>query len=338
MLVGRSGTVGAVPSLRTEITEVVTGLGMLGLDSVERGLVSRPDALADVPLETWNRIVAAADDPRHRADVYGAWRNGQVFFESDDALRRRPPLSVEWKGGHKAPGAESVPVDLRVDHVFLVSCKYSSKILLNAAPAQLFDDATPSGDWFDDVAGSQHQELYAAARRHVGDSDLPAFVTDLASHHRSVLRAGLEDWSPECIAAYRELSLEVGRASATRWRQALSSKRRRESMLWRLLRISSAPYYVLGTSGDRNLRVRVTTPWDWRRRFEFRDLECWGDDAGQPRVGWRATVRDHDTGADESVDGHVEIRWSHGRFGQSPEAKVYLDTPHDRVPGYLPLR
>ncbi len=35
--------------------------------------------------------------------------------------------------------------------------------------------------------------------------------------------------------------------------------------------------------------------------------------------------------------GHVEIRWSHGRFAQPPEAKVYLDTPMADLPGYHPL-
>ncbi|NOX31678.1 MAG: hypothetical protein GXP35_16775 [Actinobacteria bacterium] len=326
-----------MPSLRTEITEVVTGLGMMGFDSVERALVHRPDVLVDVSMETWDRIAAAADDPQFRADVFGAWRNGQVFFQSDDGLRRRRPMIIEWKGGHRAPGGESVPVDLRVDHVFLISCKYASKILLNSAPAQLFDGTPVVGDWYDSVAPDQHQVLYAAARRQVGNNELPAFVTDLARHHRQALKPGLDEWSAECVEAYRELSLEVGRVSAARWRAAISTKRQQEAMLWRLLRISSAPYFILGSSGNRTLRVRVTTPWDWRRRFEFRDFECWGEDAGQPRVGWRASVRDHLDGTDSSVDGHVEIRWSHGRFGQSPEAKVYLDTPHDRVPGYLPL-
>ena len=32
--------------------------------------------------------------------------------------------------------------------------------------------------------------------------------------------------------------------------------------------------------------------------------------------------------------GHVEIRWSHGRFAQPPEAKVYLDTAMAELPGY----
>ncbi len=327
-----------LPSIRTEITEIVTGLGMLGYDSLERAFVRQPHEISDVPGETWQRVAEAVDDPKFRVDAAGAWRNGVVFLESDEGLRRRPPLSIEWKGGHKAPGVETVPVDLRVDHVFLISCKYASKILLNSAPSQLFESAEPSGDWFDEVAPDQHQALYEAARVQSGDMELPAFVTDLAKHHRSRLRPALDNWSSDCVDAYRALSLEVGRMSAARWRESLSTKRRREAMLWRLLRIGPAPYFVLGSAGDKTLRVRVTTPWDWRRRFEFKDLECWGEDAGQPRVAWRATVRDHEAGGDSVVDGHVEIRWSHGRFGQSPEAKVYLDTPHDRVPGYLPLR
>jgi hypothetical protein len=54
-------------------------------------------------------------------------------------------------------------------------------------------------------------------------------------------------------------------------------------------------------------------------------------------VHWKALVRNHTTDLEETVEGHVEIRWSHGRFGPSPEAKVYLDTPHHQVPGYFPL-
>ncbi len=43
------------------------------------------------------------------------------------------------------------------------------------------------------------------------------------------------------------------------------------------------------------------------------------------------------TGAHTTIEGHIEVRWSHGKFVQSPEAKVYLDTPHHLVAGYWPL-
>ena len=38
-----------------------------------------------------------------------------------------------------------------------------------------------------------------------------------------------------------------------------------------------------------------------------------------------------------ALGGHVEIWWSHRPFCGPPEAKVYLDTPHARVPGYRQL-
>lgn len=326
-------------SIRTEITELATALGMLGYDSPQRALAHLPREFVDVDQAVWERFAAASDRPEHRIDFQGAFRNGEVFAQASDGLRARRPLLVEWKGGHRIPGHDQLPVDLRVDHVFLVSCKYASKILLNAAPASLFGVDGDVGDWFSHVALDAHQALYAAVRDELGATELPPYVGDLAKHHRGELKALLAsvDWGERCARAYLELTDEVSRESAAVWRAAVGTKRGRETLLWRLLRIGPAPYFMLGSARDRSLRLRVTTPWDWRRRFEFRDLEVWGDQAGQARVGWRATVRDHELSADRVVDGHVEIRWSHGRFAQPPEAKVYLDTDHAEVPGYLPL-
>ena len=110
-------------------------------------------------------------------------------------------------------------------------------------------------------------------------------------------------------------------------------------MLWRLLRIGSAPYFVLGN--DRRsgapARLRIASPWDWRDQFELVAFTVAPASAGQPRVDWRCEYRVRRTGALGSVAGHVEIRWSHGRFAHPPEAKVYLDTPMSEVPGYHPL-
>jgi hypothetical protein len=312
---------------------------MLGFDTVDRALVHQPSEMVDVDAPVWERVVAAWDDRRYRTDVAGAFRNGRVFLDSRDGLRGRRPVVIEWKGGQRAIGAEPVPVDLRVDHVFLVSCKYASRILLNAAPGQLFGwpDVV---DWYAEVAPDQYQALYRHVRSDVGADGLPPRAADLARHHRAVLREALgpAGWDGDGGELYAALSTAVSEATADRWRDRLAGRRRQEAMLWRLLRIGAAPYYVLGASRDQTLRLRVTTPWDWRRRFEFRRFDVWADQAGQPRVGWRATVRDHAEGADRTVDGHVEIRWSHGRFAQAPEAKVYLDTPHADVPGYVPLR
>jgi hypothetical protein len=108
-------------------------------------------------------------------------------------------------------------------------------------------------------------------------------------------------------------------------------------MLRRLLRIGSAPYFVLGASKQGFVRMRIGTPWDWREHFTLRNFAIEPRAGGQPMIDWHAAVRERATGAERDVRGHVEVRWSHGRFSGPPEAKVYLDTPHDAIPGYFPL-
>jgi hypothetical protein len=171
--------------------------------------------------------------------------------------------------------------------------------------------------------------------------ELPPQPVDLTPTQRSALARALRPgWPPEAKAAYEHLSEAVARQSAARWLDALtgSSGAAAEAMLWRLLRMGSTPYFVLGSSATRSLRLRIATPWDWRQLFTLQRLDVFPQAGGQPRVGWNATVRERADGATHTVSGHVEVRWSHGRFGGLPEAKGYLDTPHHLVPGYVPLR
>jgi hypothetical protein len=333
-----------VPAARTEITEIVTGLGCSGIDDLHEALAARP--VENVSDEVWEGLARLDREGRHRAEFAGAFANGRAFFVSDDGLRRRPPRRIEWKGPSRAPGDEVVPADLRVDHVYLISCKYLSKVLANAAPARLFDRALAGGpargaggDWYQEVAPEAYQSLYDTVRRELGRrADLPPHAADLTPVHRAELRAYLDaGWSSDAQQAYRALAVAVGRASADRWRASLGRKADAEALLWRLLRMTAAPYFVLGAARDRSLRLRVMTPWDWRQAYELKRFDVWGDDAGQPQVRWRAAVRERATGEEHAVDGHVEVRWSHGRFGRPPEAKAYLDLAHHRVPGYVPL-
>jgi hypothetical protein len=332
-----------VPGLRTTVTELATGLGMLGLDA-DAALARRPAEMVSVSPELWALLERAAGG-EFRADFESAWTNGEAFFRAVDGLRRRPPAVIEWKGAQRAPGDEVVPADLRVDHVFLVSCKYLSRILVNASPAHLFERLLKGGhgvrgpDWYGVVAPDEYQALYAAVRTELGGESLPMGVADLTTEERQRLRTELAaGWPETCIAAYGRLSQAVADASARRWRLALTGQGEREAMLWRLLRIGSAPYFVLGAAPSGPLRLRIATPWDWRQEFRLVELDVDAEPAGQPRIGWQAVVRGRHSGEETRVFGHIEIRWSHGRFSGPPEAKAYLDSPHADVPGYFPLR
>lgn len=333
-----------MPAERTEITEIVTGLATLGFASVDDAVHARPAEVTNVRDDQWERLERLLVAPEHQATFRAAWANGLAFATARDGLRGRRPVAVEWKGPHGSVGDQVAPVDLRIDHVYLISCKYLSRILHNLAPASIFDQGllgptTRSRlDWYCEVASREYQALYRSVRSSLDETALPPSAEQLTVADRRTLKVRLrEGWPGSARSLYEELAVQVSNASAERWRSWLGNRRQQTAMLWRLLRIGSAPYFVLGTNAKTALRLRIATPWDWQQRYELKAFDVWADPAGQPRVRWMATVLARDSRTTTEVNGHVEIRWSHGRFAQPPEAKVYLDTPHDRVPGYLPL-
>jgi hypothetical protein len=330
-----------MPALRTEITEIVTGLGMFGYPNLEHALGMRPPAFANVDDEVYGQLVTAYRSGAYSRVFATAWANGVRFARSAEGLRGRPPWIVEWKGAHRPPGYEQIPADLRVDHVYLVSCKYGSNILTNSSPANLFDPHVHLDDWFVAVAPESYQVLYDECRRLVPDpADLPERVTDLTKDHRRVLKGALpRNLTDSARVAYREFAFAAATGSSQRWAAYLGTKRAQEEMMWRMLRLQSAPYFVLGESAEAHpLAYRVQTPWDLRASHEFRSFRHWPEeDRGQPIVGWEASYRDRRSEATVRVAGHIEVRWRHGKFAKAPEAKVYLDTPHHAVPAYVPL-
>lgn len=333
-----------MPALRTEITEVITGLAMFGYPDIRHALSVEPPAFHNVGRDTYTRLRDEYDAGRSGGLFHRSWENGVRFARSDEALRRRSPWMIEWKGPHRPPGYDRIPADLRIDHVFLVSCKFGSNILTNSSPSNLFDRLLADrrdepGDWYREIAPHTYQRLYAACRDLI-DGPLPDGVDDLDPAHRETLKRGLpRSLTGNAQSAYLEFVADVAESSAERWRTRLRARSAAESTVWRLLRLESAPYYVLGesASGD-SIGYRVVTPGDLRRTHKFRSLDVHaGTGRGQPIVSWEAVFSDRGSGAEVVTRGHVEVRWSHGKFAQVPEAKVYLDSPHHLVPAYVPL-
>src|SRR4051812_40202698 len=206
---------------------------MLGIPTIDEAICSRPAAVTNVRADQWERLAQLCSVDAHRPTFEAAWANGQAFAAARDGLRNRRPIVVEWKGPHGSVGDQVAPVDLRVDHVYLISCKYLSRILLNVAPASLFDHgllgtvSRARQDWYQEVAPLQYQALYRSVCDALDLSTaLPDSVDQLAVEHRRVLKPLLKDgWPGDARAAYSELTFEVSAASATRWRGWLRTRR-----------------------------------------------------------------------------------------------------------------
>lgn len=334
-----------MPGILTEITEIGTALGTL-VEDVDEALSVMPSELANVPLATWERLRSACQDDRYLSSFEAAHRNGSAFRDARDGLRGRPPQLVEWKGPHQQPGDDPIPADLRIDHVYLISCKYLSKVLLNCGPARLFQRLLVGidrsrVDWFTTVAEDEFLELYRATKEWTEIPGLPDNPSNLTRADRQELRKALPSNSPwplDVRSAWSSFCSKASGATAEIWRSQLTTHRARLNLFLRLLRISGATYFVLGQQGrTAHTRLRVASIWDWTHAFELLSFHVESHPAGQVEVAWTAQIRDRASGGQSTVTGHVEVRWSHGRFGGHPEAKVYLDTDHSNVPGYFQL-
>ena len=246
--------------------------------------------------------------------------------------------------GTGSPATRPSPLDLRIDHVYLVSCKYLSKVLQNASPARLaeglltFRRLDDRRDWYERVAPVEYQALYRASLDALGATGFPASVTDLEVADRERLSPLLDGrtWPDGTQEAYGEFCRAVSTETARIWKASL---RRSETgghavaaaadRVGAVLRARERRSGLHAASGStpRGTGVR-TTPWR-ASRSRPRSSASPGS-AGRPAVSTPPRGR-------REVRGHIEIRWSHGRFRQRPEAKVYLDTPHAEVPGYNPL-
>lgn len=343
-----------MPSPKTLITEITTGLGMLGEDNLNEVLQENiPEIMLNVTASDWRELCKYYQNSEYTEDFSLAWEAGKSFFEAVEGLRNQPPFRIEWKGSHVPPAFwEKIPADLRVNHVYLVSCKFGSKILQNTSPANLFLHLleplvkSKNTNWYDYVAKNEHQMFYESCLELISNSNFPKSVNELNSEQKKILKSELKGYRrlpEEQNEAYKALSEAVSTQPVQQIYDNLNNNpasllRKKEQLYWRLIRLESAPYFGLGFS-PRNDKMffRVATPWDFRQLFEFIDLKFWNQSAGQPAVNWQAKIHEKKTCIDILVDGHVEIRWSHGRFCGPPEAKIYLDTPHHHVPGYFVL-
>ena len=133
----------------------------------------------------------------------------------------RRPIVIEWKGSHRAPGDEVAPIDLRIDHVYLISCKYLSKITINASPGYLFQRLLqgPHGvrgaDWYEALAPDEYQQLYEIVLAELGWNDLPADVGLLGHVQRKQLAEALSGgWPPAAFRQYEHLARVVAQKTA----------------------------------------------------------------------------------------------------------------------------
>ena len=229
----------------TRITEICTGLGMIPDLSIDDVLAMKtpPSVVSGVDSSTWHALRGYWEDASDREVFEHAFHSGRYFLESSEALRGRSPLSIEWRGPIQLPERDPLPADLRVDHVYVVSCKNLSKILRNPSPVALFrhgrtDGEGGGGDWYFEVAQNEYESLYRGAVDLLGLSSFPHSVAELSRTEKDTLRYSFgRRWPPEIESQAKDFISAVSERSAAALRNVIQDKAAEERFYWQLLRL-----------------------------------------------------------------------------------------------------
>ena len=189
-----------------------------------------------------------------------AFCNGADFASHTDGAQRACASSASSRSGRRRiPGDRPDAGRPRsVDRVYMVSCKYLSRILHNTARAACVhrwsgrdfpvprDQLVPRGRGRGPRSPLRPDRGCSRTDEHgrvTSLADSRASERSSGSPSRNVAAPGLTD---RLDTEYERLIGEVSRESAPRWEAELGDRGQQERMLCRLLRIYSSTYFILG--------------------------------------------------------------------------------------------
>ncbi len=331
---------------RTKITELATALGMTKYPTLKEACQNRPEEIK-IDANIWSDLDKIIDEGEFAQYAQKAFDNGKYFKRHPDGLLDQTVRRIEWTANQKNPGDENIPSDIIVNRTIYISCKYKSNLLHNVAPARIFANAlVPQSskkklNWYEHVAREEHNLFCKKSISFFDLANMPDTPDQLIDTQKERLQKCFKPYRsrlpPPLKESYQELISKVSSVSSNKWKEAFNNLDKPVRMLWRLLRIYTATYFILGSNDKNDLRIRVCTPWEWNKKFRLQSFDIFPAGKGQPQVNWKAQCLDKKNKSSHEINGIVEIRWSHGKFCGSPEAKVQLKTQHEQVPGYYPL-
>jgi site-specific DNA-methyltransferase (adenine-specific) len=275
-------------------------------------------------------------------------------------LRSNYPLyksisSLQWCGPLKQARTDSGARDLIVANT-PISIKAGSNVLANKSPAYIFDSlpkGTPSPDrsenWYLLMDHAGYQALYSFVRNiRLVQFDfaetVDEFEKDASKNEREELKDETEKLTvlqkSEFDSLYLSMCRKIAEVSADLFNRNFLLTMRGPSPKWviesiarNLFRIDSIEYIMAGTEGSKVYAIKMPSLSKWKKEWEIIDVHAIPElTRGQSRVQLIVQYKRKKDTQILSAPFHIEIRWSHGKFMQSPEAKLYKDFKWANIP------
>lgn len=346
-----------MPSPKTEATELSVGFGLLEKDPLQ---VTEAEIrlLFDGTLPPEKYAAFVKEIGKNQAYYHRFYAIGVSLRNGHPVLALTNFHSVAWEGPRQQARSVSVAKDIVAANVS-VSIKADSNVVSNLSPHIMFV-SIPSGssrlsntdNWFLVTAPQRYQLLYEFVRQHSHGS-FPERVADFekatpkrlrkafAGSISSLDQAERRDFESTYLSMCREVSIKSAQLMQAGLADSLKGRARSstaEGIIRRLLRLSESEYVLCGLDKDNEFAVTVPDLTAWKRDWEFKHLDVEPAlDRRQSVVNLNLIVVHKATGREHSLPFHVEIRWSHGKFGTNPEAKVYKEFDWADVPFFTEI-
>ena len=335
-----------MPSAKTECSELSVAFGILGIED--------PFSINYEQIETYFEKTLSSEKYVRFVESFSryeklCWR----MYEVGTKLRANYPLfvnvkSLQWAGPQRQAATTSSAKDLLVANV-PVSIKAKSNVVLNPSPYNIFE-SIPSGmlpirsseNWYLEMAPTGLQTLYDFIRSvSLNLGHLPEKIIDFEDVSEKDDRRAVqkeikelpEEQRKEFDILYWDMCHEVAQASAVRFNENFSNSMKGkirtvllEHVAGKFFRLNSVDYILGGIDRNDEFAVIIPDLTRWKRDWQITNIEAVPDlKRRQSVVDLLVSYRNKKESAISVAKFHIEIRWSHGKFCGSPEAKLYKD-------------
>lgn len=344
-----------MPTPKTECTELSVGFGLLGLDPLETSVERIASYWAGTlsPKKFGEFKVEFTQEESYYRRFYAIGLN---LRRSHKLFKTTSMTSVRWEG----PQQQARSVSMAKDLIFAntpVSVKDESNIVLNPSPHILFisipsgtPHPTKSENWYLTVAPDAYQSLYSFARQ-LCVLDLPDSIEKyhkvIRKPQRKRFQAAIKSLATADAVAFKNQYVsfchEVAQKSAdfftrtlSQWLSGSLKNSVSENIIRNFFRLSDSEYVLCGLDGKVDFGVILPDITTWKRNWGLKQVIAQpGLSREQSVVNFEVVVEDKGKRKEYSLPFHAQVRWSRGKFGGNPEAKLYKDFVWTDVP-FLP--
>ena len=339
-----------MPSPKTECTELSVGFGILAIDNLL-------ELQMDQVEQSFEGTLSKEKYDRFREEFTTNEALYRQMYNVGFGLRAihipyKKVSSLKWAGPQQQAATTAAAKDLIVANT-PVSVKENSDVVHNPSPYNLFVTipsgqvkAQSSGNWYLEQAPQEYQELYSFVR-HKGLENLPEDVSEfeqsIKGNKRKPIKKVIKQFSDDEKQAFKQLYLnmchQVAKVSADIFNNNYSASmqgRSRNAVLEQIIRhffrMNAIDYILGGIDKNKAFAVIVPELTRWKREWIITDVIAEPElDREQSRVRFLVHYKNRNNGITNTAEFHTQIRWSHGKFQNNPEAKLYKNFAWEEV-------